>query len=86
MSWEQQTTLYKNLAHELQHTSMWGAWLVLISCFALSVKVKVKVKLYLCLTKYHEDIYCLIKHHAIKKCQRSEGIAPCIPNLSTGWR
>jgi hypothetical protein len=40
-----------------------------------SVKVKVKVKLSLCLTK----------HHDMKTCWGSGGIAPGIPNLGTRW-
>jgi hypothetical protein len=34
----------------------------------------------------HEDIYCLIKHHAMNTYWGSGGIAPHILNLGTRWR
>jgi hypothetical protein len=49
-------------------------------------KVKVQFALVLNYVLLHEDILCLIKHHAMRTYWGSEGIAPLILDLGTKWR
>jgi hypothetical protein len=43
--------------------------------------IKVKVRLSLCLTKKHDHVFCLIKHHTLKTYWENGGITPRFLNL-----